>query len=64
MKPVIITLLLSCSVFAQVQTGWRPAVLRAAGIDQKLDAQAPLDLPFSDESGHRVTLRQYSGKPR
>lgn len=53
----------STIAFAQVQTGWRPAVLRSAGIDQKMGAQVQLDLPFSDESGRRVTLRQYSSKP-
>jgi protein SCO1/2 len=47
----------------QVQTGWRPALLRSVGIDQKMGAQVPLDLPFSDESGHPVTLRQYLGRP-
>src|ERR1700684_1396989 len=41
----------------------RPAVLRDVGIDQKAGAQVPLDLPFSDESGRAVTLRQYLGKP-
>jgi protein SCO1/2 len=56
-------LFLSSTAFAQVQTGWRPAVLRIAGIDQKMGAQVPVDLPFSDESGDRVTLRQFSGKP-
>ncbi len=48
---------------AQVQTGWRPALLRSVGIDQKMGAQVPLDLPFNDESGRPVTLRQYLGKP-
>ena len=28
-----------------------------------MGAQVPLDLPFSDESGQPVTLRQYFGKP-
>jgi len=50
-------------VLGQAQTGWRPALLRSVGIDQKMGAQVPLDLPFSDESGHAVTLRQYFGKP-
>ena len=38
-------------------------IMRSVGIDQKMGAQVPLDLPFSDESGHPVTLRQYFGKP-
>ena len=36
-----------------------PAILSNVGIDQKLNAQAPLDLPFQDESGQTVTLRKY-----
>jgi protein SCO1 len=38
-------------------------LLRSVGINQKMGAQVPLDLPFSDESGRDVTLRQYFGKP-
>jgi protein SCO1/2 len=61
-------LLMWCACFAvsasgQVQTGWRPALLRSVGIDQKLGAQVPADLPFVDESGRPVTLRQYLDKP-
>ncbi len=42
----------------------RPAVLRDVGFDQRLGAQAPLDLPFRDEVGRTVTLREYvGGKP-
>lgn len=34
------------------------------GIDQKMDAQVPLDLKFKDENGQSVTLGQYfTGKP-
>lgn len=55
--------LLSGFACAQVQTGWRPGVLRSVGIDQKMGAQVPIDLPFTDESGRPVTLRQYLGKP-
>lgn len=40
----------------------RPAALRGVGIDQKLDQQVPLDLPFVDESGRAVELQQYFGK--
>ena len=67
MKPLLLFL---CTAFpgasaalAQVQTGWRPAVLNRVGIDQKMGAQVPIDLPFNDESGRPVTLRQYLGKP-
>lgn len=36
--------------------------LEGVGIDQKLDSQIPLDLPFVDESGRKVQLGQYFGK--
>jgi protein SCO1/2 len=41
------------------------SVVKNAAIDQKLDAQVPLDLTFRDEQGATVTLRQYfkSGRP-
>jgi len=51
------------AAFGQVQTSWRPALLRSVGIDQKMGADVPLDLPFNDEAGRPVTLRQYFGKP-
>jgi len=38
-------------------------LLQKVGINQKMGAQIPLDLPFVDESGKDVTLRQYFGKP-
>src|SRR4051812_42367093 len=38
-------------------------LLNQVGITQKMNAQVPLDVPFADESGARVTLRNYSGKP-
>lgn len=40
----------------------RPPILRQVGIDQHLDAQLPLDLPFRDESGATVRLGQYFGR--
>ena len=41
-----------------------PPGLRDVGIDQRLDARIPLDLPFLDESGHTVRLGDYfAGKP-
>lgn len=39
-----------------------PAQLRGVGIDQKLNAQIPLDLPFRDASGKQVRLGDYFGK--
>ena len=42
-----------------------PGALQGVGIDQKLDAQIPLDLTFRDELGRTVPLSTYfqSGKP-
>jgi protein SCO1/2 len=42
-----------------------PAEFEGAGVEEKLDAQVPLDLAFVDEQGEAVTLRRYfdSGKP-
>ena len=37
----------------------RPDVITKIGLDQKLDAQVPLDLQFRDERGATVTLRQF-----
>jgi protein SCO1/2 len=59
----ILILLTASAAFAQIQTGWRPAVLRSVGIDQKMGAQVPIDIPFRDEAGRPATLRQYLGKP-
>jgi len=39
-----------------------PALIKEIGLDQKLDAQIPLDLTFRDEKGAVVPLRQYFGK--
>lgn len=39
-----------------------PPKLRNVGIDQRLNEQVPLDLPFRDEEGRTVTLGDYFGK--
>ena len=39
-----------------------PALVKQIGLDQKLDAQIPLDLSFRDEQGATVTLRQFFGR--
>jgi protein SCO1/2 len=39
-----------------------PALLRGVGIDQRLNQQVPLNLPFRDESGKTVLLGDYFGK--
>jgi protein SCO1/2 len=36
-------------------------ILKEVGLDQKLDAQVPLDLKFSDEQGREVTLGSLFG---
>lgn len=41
--------------------GVRPSLLKDVGIDQKLNAQIPLNLTFTDESGNTVRLGQYFG---
>lgn len=38
-----------------------PPILRNVGIDQKLNQQVPLDIPFRDESGDVVKLGDYFG---
>jgi protein SCO1 len=53
---------LALAVFATASADTtRPPALRDVGIDQRLDAQVPLDLVFRDESGQPVALRQYFG---
>lgn len=39
----------------------RPKIFDSVGIDQKLDAQLPLDLEFRDERGRTVKLGEYFG---
>jgi protein SCO1 len=39
-----------------------PELLTEIGLDQKLNEQLPLDLPFKDEAGHDVRLGQFFGK--
>jgi protein SCO1 len=38
-----------------------PAPLRDVGFDQNLDQRIPLDVPFRDETGRPVMLREYFG---
>src|SRR5919108_2116018 len=40
----------------------KPGILDKVGIDQRLDRQVPLDLPFRDETGRDVRLGDYFGK--
>ena len=67
----LLALFLACSGLAPAQIYGPPQtqvyapsrLLQKVGINQKMGAQIPLDLPFTDESGREVTLRQYFGKP-
>jgi protein SCO1/2 len=43
-------------------TSAKPGILGKIGIDQRLNEQVPLDLPFVDENGRDVTLGDYFGK--
>lgn len=40
----------------------KPGLLSKIGIDQRLNLQVPLDLPFTDETGRDVRLGEYFGK--
>ena len=42
--------------------GQMPELLQEVGLDQKLNAQVPLDLKFKDENGRTVTLGECFGK--
>lgn len=53
--------LLGASALAQ-GLGPAQALLDASRIDQKLDAQIPLDLEFKDEAGRDVHLQDYFGQ--
>lgn len=53
-------LVLAGTVTVRAETGL-PPILRDVGFDQRLGEQVPLDLPFRDEAGRTVTLRQYLG---
>lgn len=54
----------SAQDFLSQNPSGRPEVLRDVGLDQKLNAQVPLDLTFRDEHGVSVTIGQLlHGKP-
>ncbi len=67
----LLTVLLVCAPLVPAQIYGPPQVqayaparlLQKVGINQKMGAQIPLDLPFVDEQGRDVNLRQYFGKP-
>jgi protein SCO1/2 len=68
---VLVTLVGSSSVFAQVgrtapapgdAARDKPGLLSKIRIDQRLNHQVPLDLPFVDETGKDVKLGDYFGR--
>jgi protein SCO1 len=69
MKMACVLLLSAGTALAQIYAPPQTQVyapsrlLKAVGITQKMGAQIPLDLPFVDETGRDVTLRQYFDKP-
>ena len=52
-------LLIILSIPARAQQFGLPAMVRNVGIDQKLNAQLPLELTFKDETGQSVRLGEY-----
>lgn len=74
-RPLLL-LLVSIAAFSQPSQGppqpssmrnpggktFLPPALEGVGIDQKLDAQAPLDLVFRDEYGRQAPLSSYFGE--
>jgi protein SCO1/2 len=45
-----------------VPANQKPEILKEIGIDQRLDAPLPLDIPLRDEAGRAVRLGDYFGK--
>ncbi len=45
-----------------VRADQKPDILKEIGIDQRLDAPLPLDLPLKDEAGRTVRLGDYFGR--
>jgi protein SCO1/2 len=59
----VATVLAIALVAAAARAEDRPAQLRDVAFDQRLGDPVPLDVPFRDEDGKTVTLRDYAGKP-
>lgn len=63
LAPLLGVFLLSARVAVGAEnSAVTPPLLRGVGIDQRLNEQVPLDLPFRDEAGAAVTLGQFFGK--
>jgi len=62
--PLAATVLVLAAPGRAQNSATKPAALRDVGIDQKLNAQVPLDVTFLDETGGTVRLGDYfHGKP-
>jgi len=64
-----VLLLVPCALFAQTvpsdvgpTAATMPTPLQNVGFEPPLDGQMPLDLPFRDETGRNVQLREYFGQ--
>lgn len=62
MRTILFTLLFAAPFTARAVTPQLPAALNGIGIQQKLDAQLPLNAEFQDETGTTVPLRSFFGK--
>jgi protein SCO1 len=62
MKSFALLAILSIVVSAVRADDSRPSVLQGVGIDQRLNEQVPLNLPFRDETGRTIQLRDYFGE--
>jgi protein SCO1/2 len=62
-RAVGVIVALVCGASLRAQTYGLPPILNGVGIDQRMGAQAPPGLSFTDESGQAVTLGKYFGKP-
>ncbi|HYX20285.1 MAG TPA: SCO family protein [Thermoanaerobaculia bacterium] len=67
----LLALLVASNLFAQamepppgriIRADEKPEILKDIGIDQRLDAPLPLDVPLRDEAGRAVRLGDYFGK--
>jgi protein SCO1/2 len=56
---LLATVLLAGAAWADLN---RPPLLSQVGIEQRLNERLPLDLPFRDETGTEVVLRDYFGR--
>ena len=62
-KPALLLLLLAAGLHPSYGADRQmPDILRSVGFDQRLNEQVPLDLQFTDETGHAVKLGDYFGK--